>query len=242
MIIIILPTYNEEENIRPLLESINDSMKDSLLSYKIIVVNDGSSDNTAQIVSSIKNIPLDLVNHEKNKGLGEAIKTGLLRGLEIAGEKDILVTMDADNTHIPLLILRMVRLIQEGNDLVIASRYQPGAQVQGLPFSRQVLSKIGSIIFQILFPIKGVKDYTSGYRAFRYSVLKKAFQTYGDDFINESGFTCMVDILLKIRKLDVIASEVPMILRYDQKGGKTKMNIPKTIKDTLRLVLARIGR
>jgi len=242
MVIIILPAYNEEKNIRSLLESINDSMKDSLLDYEVVVVNDGSSDNTAQIVSSIKNIPIDLVNHEKNKGLGEAIKTGFLRGLEIAREKDILVTMDADNTHIPWLILRMVRLIREGNEVVIASRYQRGARVQGVPFSRLVLSKIASIMFQILFPFKGVKDYTSGYRAYRYSVLKRAFQIYGDDFINEPGFACMVDILLKIRKLDVIACEVPMILRYDQKGGKTKMNIAKTIKETLRLVFARIGR
>jgi dolichol-phosphate mannosyltransferase len=125
---------------------------------------------------------------------------------------------------------------------VIASRYQRGARVRGVPFSRQVLSKVASIMFRIMFPIQGVKDYTSGYRAYRYSVLKQAFQTYGDDFINRSGFSCMVDILLKIRKLDVIASEVPMILRYDQKGGKTKMNITKTIKDTLKVAFARVGK
>jgi dolichol-phosphate mannosyltransferase len=64
-------------------------------------------------------------------------------------------------------------------------------------------------------PIRGVRDYTCGYRAYRGRVLRQAFQRYGDDFINQEGFQCMVDILLKLRKMDVIFGEVPLILRYD---------------------------
>jgi dolichol-phosphate mannosyltransferase len=137
----------------------------------------------------------------------------------------------------------MVRRIREGNDVDIASRFQPGAHVRGVPFYRRVLSRSSSLVFRMAFPTPGVRDFTSGYRAYRAGVVKQAFDTYGGEFVAESGFSCMVDILLKLRKLDAIISEVPLVLRYDMKYGASKMLVLRTTIDTLKLLVARrLGR
>lgn len=240
MIYVVLPAYNEEKTIGTLLKSLKFVMKENGLVYKTIIVNDGSSDNTAKVVSGFKNkIPLELISHENNLGLSEAIKTGLLRALKRAKKEDIIITMDSDNTQTPGLILRMARMIREGHDVVIASRYRHGSRVKGVPFSRNLLSLSASLLFQITFPIKGVRDYTCGYRAYKVKVLKKAILYYGEDFFNSPGFSCMVDILLKLRRFDIIAAEVPLVLRYDLKHGISKMNVIRNIRDSLVLLVKR---
>ncbi len=133
----------------------------------------------------------------------------------------------------------MVREIQEGYDVVIASRFRTGARVVGVPFGRHFLSTGARALFTVLFPTKGVRDYTSGFRAYRGSVMKQAFATYGDKFVGEAGFSCMCDILLKLRKQGALFHEVPLVLRYDQKGGVTKMQVMRTIWRTLALLCRR---
>lgn len=240
MIFIVLPAYNEAKTIGSLFGSIIFAMDENGLTYRVVVVNDGSSDNTAKVVKRFrKKMPVMLINQKRNLGLSEAIKTGLLYTLKKAKSKDIIITMDSDNTHTPGLILRMVRMIREGNDVVIASRYRTGSRVKGVPISRMFLSLGASLLFRLSFPIRGVRDYTCGYRAYKAKVLKEAFSFYGEDFVNRPGFSCMVDILLKLRQLDVIAAEVPLILRYDFKRGKSKMDVGNTLLETVDLLLRR---
>ena len=240
MIKIVLPAYNEEETILPLIMDIKRILGERFSDFEVIVVNDGSTDNTAKIVSELNLHILKLVEHNRNKGLSESIKTGLLYALKNFDENDIIVTMDADNTHSPGLIHRMSTFIEEGNDVVIASRYRPGARVIGLTLARKTISFGGNMLLRLLFPTRGVKDYTSGYRAYRAGVLSEAFDLWENSFINEPGFSCQVDILLKLRKMRVIMNEVPLILRYDQKESASKMNVTSTIIDTLKLVVKRL--
>jgi len=240
MIVITLPAYDEELTLPPLLEAIREAMVENAIEYRVVVVDDGSRDGTAKVVEELESeMPLTLISHGVNRGLGESIRTGLVYALREAEDRDIIVTMDSDNTHTPGLIARMVRGIREGNDVVIASRYRPGAHIKGVPAYRRMLSAVGSVLFRIVFPTPNVRDFTSGYRAYRVGVLRKAFDTYGDEFIAQSGFTCMVDILLKLRRLDAIMSEVPLVLRYDLKEGVSKMLVMKTIGDTLGLLVSR---
>lgn len=240
MIVIILPAYNEEEALPLLLERVRESMEENGLDYRVIVVDDGSSDGTAAVVDELKGrMPVTRIDHPSNLGLGEAVRTGLLRAVAECSDTDIVVTMDSDNTHTPGLIAGMVRGIREGNDVVIASRFRAGARIMGVPLYRRVLSRGGSWLFRLLFPTPNVRDFTSGYRAYRASLLKRAFEVYGDEFVAESGFSCMVDILLKLRALDAIMTELPLILRYDFKYGISKMLVVSTIGDTLRLALRR---
>ena len=133
----------------------------------------------------------------------------------------------------------MVQMVREGHDVVIASRYRPGARVVGVSLPRRFTSYGASWLFRILFPTPGVRDYTCGFRAYRGQVLTSAVSRYGSRFVEAQGFQCMVDILLKLRKLDVIFGEVPMILRYDLKLGSSKMRVARTIWQTLSLLLKR---
>src|SRR5262249_54712010 len=94
-------------------------------------------------------------------------------------------------------------------------------------------------LFQITFPLSGVRDYTCGYRAYHGKLLKKAFQKYGNDFIERDGFEAMVDILLKLRRMGAIFCEVPLVLRYDEKRGASKMRVFRTIRRSLSLIFNR---
>ena len=236
MITIVLPAYNEEESIGLLLSRISELMKKKHYPIKVIVVDDGSRDRTAE---NARNAMPDcvVISHETNRGLGEAIKTGLLAALSASDDKGIIVTMDSDDSHAPALIGRMVDKIDEGCDVVIASRYLPESRVIGVSPYRRLLSDGASFLFRVVFPIDGVRDYTCGYRAYRAAILREAFARWGDDFVNQAGFSVMVDILLKLSRLDVVFAEVPIILRYDRKPGASKMNVRKTVMQTLKLLV-----
>lgn len=242
MIHIVLPAFNEAESLKELLPDLVRTLKAERLQHRIYVIDDGSIDGTSKIVKdfSCRFPQIKLIAHKINKGLAEAVNTGFKTALAGSNSGDVLITMDADNTHLPGLIIRMIRLINEGNDIVISSRFVSGSRVRGVPLSRRLLSLTASIIFKILFPISGVKDYTCGFRAYRVDLIKKGMEIYKDKFISEKGFSCMVDILLKLRRLDPICTEVPMILRYDLKQGKSKMNVSKTVVETLKLILKRL--
>ena len=239
-VIVVLPAYNEEQNIGRLLDSIDTAMQDEQLPYQVLVVEDGSRDGTLRVLESyLDRVPLRIHRHEVNQGLGITIRDGLQIAAQIADDADIVVTMDADETHPPGLIFRMVHMIREGHDVVIASRYRPGARVFGVSAFRQLMSIGASMLFRIAFPTRGVRDYTCGYRAYRGRVLRKAVATYGDKFVAVTGFQCMIDILLKLRALNVIFGEVPMVLRYDLKQGESKMRIARTVRQSLALLVRR---
>ena len=240
VVYIVLPAYNEEENMSRLLESVREAMDESTAGYQVVVVDDGSHDRTAAIVEEFsREMPVRLIRHSLNQGLGATIRDGLRAALASASDRDIIVTMDADDTHTPGLILRMMRMINEGYDVVIASRYRPESRVYGVPFLRRVMSGGASWLMRALFPIRGVRDFTCGFRAYRASTLRAAFSRYGADFVNQEGFQCMVDILLRLRSMDLVFGEVPFLLRYDRKGGESKMKVWHTATLTLRLLVRR---
>lgn len=237
---VVLPAYNEEQALPDLIHGLDESLSEEGRQFQVIVVNDGSSDRTLEVARSFeKTHPVQVVDNGVNKGLAETLRRGLIHALNQADDRDVIVTMDADNTHPAGLALRMIRSIREGNDVVIASRYRPGSYVRGLSLFRRFLSFGAAILFRITFPTRGVRDYTCGYRAYRTSVLKQLQSQLGDRFISEKGFACMVDLLLQLRRLNLIFTEVPLVLRYDLKPGRSKMQISRTIKETLLLLLRR---
>ena len=188
-VIVVLPAYNEEANIANLLRGIFESLNDDGLGFSVIVVNDGSSDRTQQILEEFsRDLPLLVQQHERNQGLGATIRDGLRSAADLALDRDIIITMDADESHTPGLMLRMIRMIREGHDVVIASRYQPGSRIYGLSMRRRVASRLASLLMRCVFPTPGVLDFTSGYRAYRASVLKQAYAQYGDKLVEQAGF------------------------------------------------------
>jgi dolichol-phosphate mannosyltransferase len=240
MIVVVLPAYNEAQCIGDLLDGFCEALDEEGAECRFIVVNDGSTDGTRDVVAGFADrVRVEIIDHPHNRGLAEALKTGLFRAVQTCSDRDIIVTMDADNSHLPGLMFRMVRLIREGNEVVIGSRYQRGSKIRGLSLYRRILSSCAGMLFRTILPMHGVRDYTCGYRAYRAALLIKAFRDYGDQFISEPGFSCMVDILIKLRKFDPIIEEVPLILRYDQKRSSSKMNVRRTIRQTLTLLVKR---
>jgi dolichol-phosphate mannosyltransferase len=241
---VVLPAYNEQDALEKLIERIVETLGETPWSYDILVVDDGSSDRTVSVVRKLQNFyPIKLVCHERNQGLGAAITTCLTSGMEGLNSDDIVVAMDADNTHPPQLIARMVPMIREGYDIVIASRFQTGGRVVGLAKHREWLSLGARVMMQVVFPIRGCRDYTCGYRAYRVGMLRDAAVRLGGKLTNEEGFACMADLLLNLNGLGAVIGEVPLLLRYDFKRGASKMKIFQTVQRTLRMALRhRFGR
>jgi dolichol-phosphate mannosyltransferase len=242
--VVVLPAYNEVAEIEVLLARIDAALTADGFQYQVVLVDDGSNDGTAQVAGECRQrFPLLVERHDTNHGLGATIRDGLRIAAAASQDGDVIVAMDADNTHAPGFIRGMVQAIDDGADVVIASRYQPGSVTRGVPLGRRVLSLGASLLLRATFPTRGVRDYTCGYRAYRTSMLKQAFARFGDEFVHEDGFACMVDILLKLREMGACFAEVPFELEYDRKSGPTKMKVWRTVRRTLQLIWRRkLGR
>jgi len=226
----VLPAYNEGKNLRVLIGSIHNIEVINNFKYRIVVIDDGSVDDTLDIAKELAiSLPIDIIIHPRNMNLGRTIADGLTYVNEHDKPGDIIITMDADNSHPPNLSIEMISKITSGTDLVIASRYKKGGAEIGLRFYRRVFSMAINKILQIIFPLYNIKDYTCGYRAYSSQLIKKAFNYYCDKLVTEKGFTCMAEILIKLRPFIKTASEVPLVLRYDLKQGQSKMKVIRTI-------------
>ena len=240
MIYFILPAYNEEKNIKILINNIFNFYKQKKIPFHIVVINDGSTDQTLKNIKSVKKIrTLTLLNHNRNLGLGKTLKTGFNWTLKNAKLNDIIISMDSDNSHTPKNSYLLIKKINDGYDVVVASRYNSLSRTYGLNYLRKILSFVSCIIFKIFFPIKNISDYTCGFRAFRINKIKDIMLK--KNFFREEGFTVSADILLKLKlsKIQLSYAEIPLILRYDLKQGQSKMKVIKTIFQTLKLIIMR---
>jgi dolichol-phosphate mannosyltransferase len=244
LLYVIFPAYNEEGAIGAALGSLWRAMKGRGIPYMAVVVDDGSTDGT---VAEAKNtaaasggeLALQVISHGDNRGLGAGLRTGFYWCLDKANDTDVIVTLDADDTQPPSLIPTMLAKLEEGYDLVIASRYRPGAVVHGVPTYRRALSDGGRLLFQAMFYFPGVRDYTCCFRAYRAAVLRRARAVYGDDLLTARGFEAVMDLLLRLRQLGIRAAEVPLELAYEKRAGRSKMRVVRTAWRTLSLLARR---
>ena len=239
MIIIALPMYNEEKDIGNYLKSVKREMDKEKIKYQVLILDDGSTDNSIPIINQLaKDMPIRVVHHKVNKGLGVTMRDLFVEVAKTTKDNDIVVTMDSDNSHDPMYIRPACDKVQNENyDIVIASRFAPGGREVGLSLFRSILSRGIATIIKILFPIRGVRDYSIGYRAYKATILKAAINKYGDKFIEQTGFPGMTEILIKLRRTKKLkAGEVPLTLRYDRKQGESKLKLGKTIVAYLKLI------
>ncbi len=244
MIWIVFPAWNEEKVIRPTLLALWQAYRDRGEPYMAVLVDDGSTDGTvaeahAAVADSGGTLPLTVLSHEQNRGLGAGLRTGIYWVLDRAAEDDVLVTLDADNTHPPARIPDLVQLVRDGADLSIASRYRHGAEVHGVPGYRRALSDVASVLFSTLYPIPGVKDYTCCFRAYRIPILRRARAVYGDRLCEARGFEAVMDLLLRLGPLGVRVREMGFVLDYGGRVGQSKMKVLRTIRSTLSLLVRR---
>ncbi len=243
MLYIVLPAYNEDAALPVLLEDIKHNC--ATIPHQIVVVNDGSTDSTLEVVQNYARTHTNIheVNHEENQGLGAAINSGFKYVLNYNQYQinrsdhlheeyyvpDMVITMDADNTQPADCIPLLYEEICSGSDLVIASRYVQGGEQHGLSLGRRGLSWGAGRIMKFFAPIKGVRDYSCGYRAYRLKLLAEGTRQYGPNIIRSRNFSGMVELLLKVAPLAERVTEVPLKLHYELKKGASKMRIGATI-------------
>jgi len=242
-VVVILPAYNEQENLETLTQNwqqYKDILQDTYKLYlKILVINDGSSDQTSIIAKRLEEqySNFKVVSHDANKGLGEAVKTGLSYVVNNYPQCVFTCLMDCDNTHDPKYVLDMLACQKRTNvDVVIASRYQLSSKVIGLSAIRQLTSNGACFLYSTLLKVKNVKDYTCGYRLYKIPMLKKAYKKFPTTLIEETGFTCMAELLYKLSLCKATFVEIPFELRYDLKKGVSKMKVLNTIFQSFSLV------
>jgi len=231
---IALPAYNEERSLPALLEryvALRPEIERRGAALRILVVDDGSTDGTIAAAEAFRDrLDLEVIPHGVNRNLGAALRTGLTGALERAADDDLVATMDADNTHDPALLPRMWETLERADaDLVIASRYAPGGDEVGLSPLRKVLSRGASFLLTLVTRVPGARDYTCGYRLYRVSLLRRAAAAWGERLIEEAGFVCMAELLVKLGLGGARVAEAPLVLRYDLKEGASKMKIMRTI-------------
>ena len=221
---IVIPTYNESENILRLIESIRSNIPRNILA-EIVIVDDNSPDGTGKLVDDyIRND--DLVNGDQSYDRSSSIVriihrdgkggliSALLNGIKFARGENILI-MDADFSHPPELIPRMLEELQNSDcDIVIASRYMKGGSVVGWPFKRRLMSRGATNIARHGLNLKNVRDPMSGFFVFRHDVIDKiAFDT--------SGYKILLEMLVKAG--DVKVREVPYTF-LNRKSGESKLD------------------
>ncbi|MBD3158889.1 MAG: glycosyltransferase [Candidatus Lokiarchaeota archaeon] len=205
---VIIPTYNEEENIGKLIESIYRYLDEENL--EVIVVDDDSTDNTQEIVRNLttKYDNVRLIVRTKERGLSTAVR----RGAKEAHEGPVVV-MDADFSHHPRFLSDMFATLEAGYDVVVGSRYTTGGKVRGWPGSRIAVSKVATLLARTLLRIS-VKDPVSGF------VGCKSPQILARS-IEHAEYKFLVETLAKNRNLR--ATEVPIVFQ-DRLWGESKLD------------------
>lgn len=223
MLWIILPAYNEADTFPVLVPKLAASAAGP---YRIVVVNDGSSDRSAAVLQELaEQYPIDVITHPLNRGLGETERDAFEYVAGLARPEDVVVRMDCDDTHEPRFIDALVRRIDEGADVAIASRFQPGGGQVGVSRYRATVSWAANVFMRVVFRIPGARDCSCGFRAYRAGLLRSAILVYGNSFLQLRGlgFTSTLETLVKLHLLGARIEEVPFVLRYDQKASESKM-------------------
>lgn len=240
----ILPCYNEEKDIAPLVRKWSDidgSLNEKGYDLSVYCVNDCSKDSTKSVILDlVDEFPgkVHLIDHEVNKGLGGVLMTGFKFFLDNGQKGDICILMDGDNTHDPVFSLSMFEKIDNGADCVIASRYCGDSETKGVSPIRLFMSWGAKQYYSILLKVKNVKDYTCGYRAYTYDIIDRAYKKFGDNLVERRSFACMMEVLYKLNLAGAKFAEVPFTLRYDHKEGESKMRIIKTARESLSTALS----
>lgn len=226
MIIVLLPAYNEEKSFPSLMEKLEFSLKKTGIHFKLLICNDGSSDGTLKMLQEYsKKLPIEVIDHRINRGLGESARDLFEKAAEIGKEGDFIIRMDCDDTHEPKYIPKIIAKLEQGYDVVVASRFEKGGGQMGVDGYRAFISRGANLFMKIFFPIAGLKEYSCGYRGYRYSKIKECIDFFGNNFIQLKGlgFTCTLEKLVKLKLIGAKFGEVPFLHRYDQKQSDSKM-------------------
>tara|TARA_B100001250_G_scaffold413364_1_gene447250 strand:+ start:1347 stop:2132 length:786 start_codon:yes stop_codon:yes gene_type:complete len=221
---IALPVYNEWPAIKSLIENLLNLLDKEFRNYEIVICNDGSNDKSEIYFKElVNNKNITLIEHDFNRGLAESIRDIFEYVSFNSKNDDVLIRMDGDATHNPIYIIDMINKINDGYDVVVAARTK--SNDKNLPYSRRLFSLIARYFIKIFYRLPKLIEYTGGFRAYKMSILHKAFNFYKGNFIQlgSFGFVCTFEKLVKLSLIKAKFGEVPFTLQYENKTGKSKM-------------------
>ncbi len=218
-IAIVIPTYNEHENLPVLIASLEDVFGSINMKSSVVIVDDGSPDGTGMVAEQlgVKYGNISVLHREGKAGLGSAYKDGFRYAFD-KFEPSVIVQMDADNSHDPKYIPEMVRVIAMGNDVVVGSRRIEGGTVIGWGYYRRFVSS-GANAFARLMCGLDVRDTTSGYRAYNSNCLRRLDL----NTIRSDGYAFQIEMLCRLKQLGCRICELPITF-VDRTEGKSKLS------------------
>jgi dolichol-phosphate mannosyltransferase len=212
-----LPTYNERENVEPLVRTLGDVAAANGLDVSVLVVDDASPDGTGEVADRLATeLPwVEVLHRERKEGLGPAYLAAFRRAL--ADGADLVAEMDADFSHDPADVPRLVAATR-GADVVIGSRYVAGGGVRNWGAVRRAVSRAGCLYAQAILGF-GVRDSTSGFKVFRRAVL----ETIDLDAISSKGYAFQIENVYRAIRAGFRVVEVPITF-VDRETGSSKMS------------------
>ncbi|HHC07763.1 MAG TPA: polyprenol monophosphomannose synthase [Actinobacteria bacterium] len=211
-VVVVVPTYNEAENLPTVAGAIRAT------GFRLLVVDDASPDGTGTIADQLSaaDPDVEVLHRAAKEGLGPAYVAGFERAVR-AGAR-VVCQMDADLSHDPADLPRLVEALDAGADLAIGSRYVPGGGVEAWSVRRRLLSRGGNLYASMLLGL-GVRDATAGFRAWRVEALERIDPASCE----ASGYGFQIEMTLRARRAGLEIAEVPILFR-DREEGTSKMS------------------
>ena len=229
---LVLPTYNEAENVEAIVRAALPHLASAGIEHRVLVVDDGSPDGTGDIAdrlaAEIENV--QVLHRARKEGIGPAYLAGFAHAM--AGGADLLLEMDADFSHDPADIPRLIGAAGRA-DLVLGSRYVPGGGVTDWGRTRRLISRGGSLYAQILLGVP-IHDLTGGFKCFRREVLERLdLQSVGTD-----GYGFQIEMTYRAIRAGFRVEEVPIVFR-DRRVGASKMSARIAVEAFLKVPMLR---
>jgi dolichol-phosphate mannosyltransferase len=234
---LILPTYNEAGNLQSVVAAARDALSSvSPGSYRILIVDDRSPDGTGRVADGIAAAcpEVGVLHRPRKEGLGRAYVAGFGRALE--GGAQFVLEMDADWSHDPADIPRLVTAARGDCDLALGSRYVAGGRVEGWSAGRRLISRAGCTYAQSLLRLP-VRDLTAGFKCFRADMLRAI--AYGT--VHSQGYAFQVELTYRTLDVGGRVTELPIVFR-ERRAGASKMTTRIAVEAVYMIPALRVAR
>jgi dolichol-phosphate mannosyltransferase len=214
---LVLPTYNEAENIEPMVRAVLEPLASSGREFRVVIVDDNSPDGTGEIADRLaaELEPVEVLHRPGKQGIGPAYLAGFAHAL--AGGAELVLEMDSDFSHDPKDLPRLIEASADA-DLVLGSRYVPGGGVTDWGLARRVISRGGSLYARVILGVP-IRDLTGGFKCFRRTALEQLdLSAVGTD-----GYGFQIEVTYRAVKAGLRVREVPILFR-ERRVGSSKMS------------------
>jgi dolichol-phosphate mannosyltransferase len=234
---VVLPTYNERENLTTVVTLARAALAccEPPVAGTVLIVDDGSPDGTGELADQLAREHDDVrVLHRARKGgLGGAYLAGFDEAL--AAGADLVIEMDADLSHDPADLPRLIGAARAGADVVLGSRYVPGGGVEGWPLHRRLISRAGGRYAAIMLGLR-LSDLTGGFKCFRAGALR----ALDPELVHSRGYAFQIELTFQAARAGLEIAEIPIVFR-ERELGRSKMSPAIALEALWRVPLLRLG-